>query len=124
MADLRSVPEWIGATSDTPVPMRVKVRVFERYGGICYLSKRRIQAGEAWEVEHVIAISCGGQNREANLAPALKEPHREKTNADLKVKSKIARIRAKHLGQWPKGRKIQSQGFQKGRNAKFVVAED
>lgn len=99
----RDVPEWVGATDDTPVPPRVKLRVFEAYGGRCYLSGRKIMAGDKWEVEHKLAIILGGQNRESNLAPALVAPHRVKTDADLAVKSKIARTRAKHLGIHPKG---------------------
>ena len=40
----RAVPEWIGATPDTKVPERVRLRVFNAYGGVCYLSKRKIRA--------------------------------------------------------------------------------
>ena len=109
----RALPEWCGKTPDTPVPPRVRLRVFEAYGGKCYLSGRKIMAGDKWEVEHIIAIINGGENRESNLAPALKAPHREKSNADLALKSKTYRQRAKHLGLWPKGPKIQSRGFQK-----------
>ena len=94
----RSVPEWIGKTADTPIPPRVKIRVFERYGGKCHISGRKIMPGDAWECDHVIALANGGQNRESNLAPALKDKHREKTAQDVKTKSKIARIRAKRLG--------------------------
>lgn len=115
---MREVPEWQGATDDTPVPLRVRVRVFERYEGRCYLSGRKIQAGEVWELEHIRAICNGGENRESNLAPALKDKHREKTVADLAEKSKTARMKAKHLGQWPKGlRKMQSRPFPTTRRA-------
>lgn len=31
----RTLPEWRGATPDSPVPDRVKVRVFARYDGYC-----------------------------------------------------------------------------------------
>lgn len=113
---VREQPEWIGATPDTPVPARVKIRVFERYGGVCYLSKRRIRAGEPWDVEHIIAIGCGGENRERNLAPALVEPHREKTARDIKTKAKIARVKAKHLGIYPKPKgnaRLRSRPFNK-----------
>ena len=40
-----------------------------------------------------------------NLAPALAEPHREKSAGDMALKSKIARVRAKHLGIFPKSRR-------------------
>lgn len=113
---VREVPEWIGATPDTPIPMRVKLRVFERFGGRCYLTGRKIMPGDKWDAEHVIAIINGGANREGNLKPALKAPHAEKSKVDVALKSKTARIKAKHLGQWPApARKLQSRPFPKAR---------
>lgn len=100
----RSIPEWIGKTPDTPVPARVKVRVFERYNGRCYLSDIKIQPGMAWEVEHRLALCLGGENRESNLAPALKAPHKAKTADDVRIKAKADRQRLAHLGLKPKGR--------------------
>lgn len=94
----RSTEEWIGKTDDTPVPPRVRVRVFERHGGICYLSGRKIMPADKWECDHVIAIINGGENRENNLAPAIKSKHREKTAEDVKTKAKIAGQKARHLG--------------------------
>lgn len=112
----REVPEWIGATPDTPVPPRVKLRVFERFDGRCYLSSVKIRPGDAWECDHVVALINGGENRENNLAPALKEKHREKTDVDLATKSKIARLRAKHLGIYPKSPfKLKGRGFARRR---------
>lgn len=114
----REVPEWIGKTDDTPIPPRVKLRVFERHGGVCHISGRKIAAGEAWDCDHVLALINGGENREANLAPALKQPHREKTNADVALKSKTARIREKHLGIWPKPQgnsRLQGRPFPRAR---------
>ena len=110
----RSVPEWIGSTPDTPIPPRVRLRVFEAHGGVCYLSKRKIRAGEKWQADHVVALINGGENRESNLAPALADAHAVKTRADVAVKSKVARQRAKHLGIFPKSpRKLQGRGFAK-----------
>lgn len=100
----RTVEEWIGKTDDTPIPPRVKARVFEAHGGVCHLTGRKIRAGEPWDCDHVIALINGGQNRESNLAPALRDKHREKTAEDVGIKSKVARIRAKHLGIWPKSK--------------------
>lgn len=110
----RNLPEWIGKTDDTPVPPRVKARVFLAHKGICHLSGRKIMPGDSWECDHVIAIINGGENRESNLAPALKAAHREKTNADVAEKSKVERIRQKHLGIFPKSRSpLRSRGFPK-----------
>lgn len=84
----RALPEWIGASDDAKVPPRVRVRIFERCGGVCHLSGRKIMAGEAWELDHVIALINGGEHRESNLAPALKAAHRAKTAEDVALKSK------------------------------------
>jgi 5-methylcytosine-specific restriction protein A len=59
----RAVEEWIGKTDDTPIPDRVKVRIWIKHGGICHLAKRKIMPGEPWDAEHVIAIINGGEKR-------------------------------------------------------------
>ena len=94
----RSPEEWIGKSDDTPIPPRVRLRVFEAHGGVCYLSGRKIRAGEPWDCDHVVALINGGQNRESNLAPALRDKHRAKTAEDVAVKAKTYARRAKHLG--------------------------
>lgn len=94
----REVPEWIGKTPDTPAPPRVRLRVFEKHKGVCYLSGRKIQAGDTWQLEHPLALINGGENRESNLAPALVEPHKVKTAEDVKQKAKNDRVRKRHLG--------------------------
>ena len=116
----RSVPEWIGATPDTAIPPRVRLRVFEAHGGVCHISGRKIRAGEKWEADHVIALINGGENREANLAPALSDKHKAKTAADVRQKADVARKRQKHLGiKTDSGRKLQSRGFDKTRRKKM-----
>lgn len=94
----RSVEEWIGSSPDAKIPPRVRARVFEAHHGVCHLSKRRIRAGESWECDHIIALCNGGEHRETNLAPALSEPHKIKTKADVREKAKVARLRKRHLG--------------------------
>ncbi|NTG07101.1 HNH endonuclease [Rhizobium rhizogenes] len=95
----RSVPEWIGKHDDQKVPDRVRLRIFDREDGICHLTGKKIDpVRDAWDLDHKLSLILGGQHREANLFPALKEPHRKKTAAEVKVKSKIARTRKKHLG--------------------------
>lgn len=95
---MRSTEEWIGRTDDVAIPPRVRLRVFERHGGICHLSGLRIRASDKWECDHVVALINGGEHRESNLAPALKAEHRKKTAKDLAQKSKDYRVRAKHNG--------------------------
>lgn len=78
--------------------VRVRIRVFERHNGICHISGRKIRPGDKWEIDHVIALVNGGENRETNLAPALADAHRAKTAQDVAQKAKDRRVRAKHLG--------------------------
>ncbi len=94
----RRVPEWIGATDDTKIPDRVKARVLLAYGKRCHWSGRPISPGDAWDIDHVLALSNGGQNRESNLAPILRSQHPSKTRHDVKQKARDARVRKKHLG--------------------------
>jgi 5-methylcytosine-specific restriction enzyme A len=107
----RSTEEWIGSSPDAKVPPRVRLRIFNRCNGVCYLSKRTIRAGEAWDLEHKIALCNGGEHRESNMAPALVAPHKEKTKADLAEKSKVARVRKKHLGLSKPKRTIPGRRF-------------
>lgn len=109
----RSVPEWIGATPDAKIPPRVRLRVFERHGGRCHISGRKIMAGEAWDCDHIVALINGGEHRESNLAPALRDKHREKTRADVAEKALVARTKQRHVGIRPDRPRIQSAGFQK-----------
>lgn len=101
----REPDEWVGKTPDAKIPDRVKLRVFERHRGVCHISRRKIRAGEAWDCDHVVALCNGGEHKESNLAPALRDKHREKTAADVAERAKIDRIRKRALGlAKPKGR--------------------
>jgi 5-methylcytosine-specific restriction protein A len=95
---VRSVPEWIGKTDDEKPPKRVYARVFERWGGVSYVSGRKIMGTDRWDLDHIKAICNGGENRESNLAPILVSEHKAKTREDLKEKSKVYRMKTKHLG--------------------------
>ena len=113
---MRSVDEWIAKNDDQAIPPRVRLRVFARYEGICQLSKRRIAAGEAWDLDHIQALWRGGEHRETNLHPVLKQPHREKSAEEQSIQAKCDRIRKKHLGIFPQSKaKIQSRGFSRTR---------
>lgn len=95
---MRSVDEWVGKDDDAMPPPRVRLRIFERHEGVCHISGRKIRTGEKWEVEHVLAIALGGENRESNLAPALVEPHKAKTAQDRRTKARNDKVRKRHLG--------------------------
>lgn len=96
---MRSIPEWIGASDDTPIPPRVRLRVFDRDGGCCQCGcTRKIAAGENWETDHTVAIINGGENRELNLRTLLDEHHATKTKDDVREKSEVYQKRTRHLG--------------------------
>ena len=94
----RSTDEWIGKTTDSAIPARVRLRVFEAAGGVCHITGRKIRAGDKWDCDHVLALCNGGEHRESNLAPAIREAHRAKTAVDVKQRAKADRVRKKHLG--------------------------
>lgn len=109
----RTVDLWIGKGDDTPIPPRVKLRIFEREQGRCYLCEQPIQAGERWHAEHRVAVINGGLNGEANLSPAHVSCHQIKTQGDLKEKAKVAAVRKAHLGITRPTQKIVSAPFAK-----------
>ena len=105
----RSVAEWVGKTDDTAAPPRVRLRVFEACKGRCGICDRVIRAGEAWTLEHVIALCNGGENREANLDITCCNCVKGKNATDAAEKSKVADTRKKHilpkpLSKWGCGR--------------------
>lgn len=112
----RTVPIWAGSTPDAKVPARVRLRIFEREGGKCWISGRKIMPGDLWDLDHRVALINGGAHSEDNLFPALRDKHREKTADDVAIKSKTYRMAAKHAGTWPKTKNpIRSRGFDSSR---------
>lgn len=109
----RTPPEWIGKTADTPIPDHVKLRIWDREGGRCYLTGRKLRAGE-YDFEHVIALANwtgeGHGNRESNIRLAYRPAHREKTKQDRQDKAKSDRVRKKHIGI-RKPSKMRDRGF-------------
>ncbi len=90
-----------------------RARVFDAAHGICHLCRIAIKTGEAWEVEHVIALECGGTDDDANLRPAHVACHKIKTADDHKAGAKLKRVRARHIGAHVPKQPIQSRGFPK-----------
>ena len=107
----RSVKEWRGKTDDTPAPPRVRLRIYDRSGGVCHICKLPIKQGESWHADHVKALIEGGENRETNLAPAHAVCNLAKANGEKTRKAKVARTRKKHVGITRPKASIQSRGF-------------
>lgn len=95
---MRSVPEWIGKTDDTPPPSRVKDRIRARQGNICALSGLPLGSDDVVQYDHIVPLWLGGRNSESNLQAVTSESHKRKTAAEAKVRAKCNRTRKKHLG--------------------------
>jgi 5-methylcytosine-specific restriction endonuclease McrA len=110
----RSCPEWIAKHDDQAIPPRVKLRILERENFICHLTGAKIDpVRDKFDFEHKVSLILGGQHRESNIFPALRDPHKKKTAAEMKVKAKIAAVRKKHLGITAPKQTIRSAGFAK-----------
>lgn len=104
----RAVAEWISKTPDAKVPPHVRLRIFRTHNGRCHLTGRKITPADAWDLEHIVALINGGEHRESNLAPALRDKHRPKTAEDVKLKAHGDRAEMRRLGikakprhRWP-----------------------
>jgi 5-methylcytosine-specific restriction protein A len=94
---MRAVPEWIGKTDDSPVPPRVRLRVFEAHGRNCGVCIMPIWH-KRWQCDHIVALCIGGENRESNLQPVHEACHVVKTAEDLLEKQISIRVKMKDLG--------------------------
>jgi 5-methylcytosine-specific restriction enzyme A len=111
----RSSFEWIGRDNDSRPPKSVLLRILRRYNHRCHISGREIADGMAWQAEHIKPLWEGGENREANLAPALVDPHKAKSRQEAAQRAKSDRqgMGSAGLKQKPPGLRLQSRGFQK-----------
>lgn len=107
----RQVPEWIGKTDDTPIPARVKVRIFEAANGHCQTCTLLIAGKLLPAYDHVISLINGGGNRESNLQLLCTPCHALKTKKDVAEKSQIYHKRVKALGIKRKRKTIGGRRF-------------
>src|SRR4051812_34525592 len=93
----RTVPEWVATHDDQAIPPRVRLRVFERYGGVCQCGcGLKIVPGSKWECDHKRALINGGTHSEDNLQPLLAAHHRKKSRDDVALKTFNYRRRLAH----------------------------
>lgn len=94
-----------------------RVRIFDLNAGRCHLCDQKIQVGEAWDLEHLVAWALTRDDSDENVKPAHKSCHKEKTADDVAAIRKADRIRAKHVGAWPKSKSpLKSRSFSKSRD--------
>ena len=97
-------------TRRSMTPLR-RARIFDTHGGTCHLCGCKIGVGEAWDVEHIIALEISGDDSDDNLAPAHRSCHRAKTSKDAGMIAKAKRVHAKHIGAHQPKRAIGSRRF-------------
>ena len=95
---MRAVKPWAPKSHDTPIPNRVRDRVYLRHGRKCDRCGVDIGARIPWEIDHIVALANGGEHCESNLQPLCRPCHRAKTETDVAEKAKLYRIRCKHIG--------------------------
>jgi 5-methylcytosine-specific restriction endonuclease McrA len=100
----RTTDEWRGATADSAIPPRVRLRVWDACGGRCAICARKLRAPDRWDLDHKVALVNGGEHREGNLQVACSWCHAEKTAADVAEKARTAAVRKRHLGIRPPSR--------------------
>lgn len=98
----RFTEEWIGRDDNTPIPPRVKVRVWTAADGRCESCTRKIRPGEVWECDHTTALvrwtGEGHGNRESNLQCLCSWCHKQKTKADVADKSAAYSKKVRPIG--------------------------
>ena len=82
------------ATSPT-----VRRQVIERQGERCAACGEPL--GHDCEIDHDIALWCGGSNDIDNLQALDPGCHRNKTAIEATVRAKVYRMKAKHEGTYP-----------------------
>lgn len=90
--------EWIGKTDDEAIPVRVKLRILDKFGKRCVHCTLMVGASLKPAFDHIKALINGGENREGNLQLLCVPCHKVKTRADVGEKRIDNRVRASHLG--------------------------
>jgi len=77
---------------------KARAAIFNAANGICHICDGGIQAGEAWQVEHIVPIAMGGADEPDNMRPAHDKCHKAKTKDDMANIAKAKRIEARDKG--------------------------
>ncbi len=95
----RALPEWKSDNHDAAIPARVKLRIWERYGGKCQTCGRKCGVGgEKFDYDHRVPLCAGGEHAELNIQLLCVGCHKSKTVTDTREKSDHAKSMKKRLG--------------------------
>ncbi|MBW8617177.1 MAG: HNH endonuclease [Hyphomicrobiales bacterium] len=76
-----------------------RLNLFLMRKGLCAVCIQKIEAGKAWDIDHILPLALGGTNAPENLQILCRPCHRAKTtHSDIPRISKTKRLKAHHLG--------------------------
>lgn len=109
--DYSLIPEPDRSVEARNVNAARRKAVIERQGGIC---KRAFCELPATDVDHIIPLWAKGSNKDENLEGLCVPHHKQKTQAEAKMRAKVNRIEAREEGTRRERKAIPSAPFQKG----------
>ena len=76
-----------------------RLNLFLKRKGACASCYLKIDAGKAWDIDHILPVALGGTNKPENLQILCKPCHQSKTaKNDIPRIAKTKRLKARHLG--------------------------
>jgi len=76
---------------------RERAIIFAERGGVCHRCTRKLGPVDSWDIDHVMALECGGTDDDDNLAPICEWCHdTDKTPADHAQGAKIRSMATRH----------------------------
>ncbi len=76
-----------------------RLNLFLKRKGTCAACTQKIDAGKAWDIDHILPLALGGTNEPHNLQVLCRPCHRSKTfHSDFPRIAKTKRLKARHLG--------------------------
>ena len=76
-----------------------RLNLFLKRKGTCASCSQKIDAGKAWDIDHILPLALGGINDFENLQILCKPCHQSKTSqSDIPRIAKTKRLKARHLG--------------------------
>lgn len=84
--------EYIAATPRSKMTKARAAKIFLAWNGRCGRCGLQIRDGEAYEIDHPIALSLGGSDEDSKLQPLHVKCHKAKTADDVAANAKRNRI--------------------------------
>ena len=76
-----------------------RLSLFLKGKGNCSACSQKIEAGKAWDIDHILPLALGGTNEPDNLQVLCRPCHRAKTTrSDVPRIAKTKRLKARHFG--------------------------